>query len=193
MKGLKKLFQRSAVVLVCLLLLYQIAPAAKSNFAQKGEIELGGSLGYMSSTPVYGGQTGTATSTIQLSPYFGYFISDGFELGVDPFSIVSISSGGSSMTQILFLIAPSYNFTTSGNIYPFVEGLIGYSSISGGGTTGSGLCWGLKGGIKINITGNGLLNFGLQYAQYTYTPSGSSDRVGSNNISLIGGFTIFFN
>ncbi len=192
MKGLIKVVRGSAVILACLLIVYQAAPA-KGNFAKKGVIELGGSLGYSSQTSVYGSQTGSTTSTIQLSPYFGYFLSDGFELGVDPFSILSMSSGGSSITQIMFLVAPSYNFTTNGSVYPFVEALLGYTSISGGGETGGGFSWGLKGGIKINVTGNGLLNFGLQYAQYTYTPSGASERYGFNTISLSGGFTIFFN
>jgi len=52
------------------------------NFATKGTIEVGGSLGFSSTTSVSNGESANnSTTTIRLEPYIGYFIVNSFELG----------------------------------------------------------------------------------------------------------------
>ena len=163
-----------------------------SRFATKGTTELGGNISFLSSTPVYDGNTGTATTMFSLSPFIGYFVSDGFEIGMDPLGISLIgSSGQNTLTQITILAAPSYNFKTRGNGYPFIEGLFGYTSLSYGSSSNSGFSWGGRGGVKFAVTDKGLLNLAMQYMQIALTPSGVSNRSGSNQLSISAGFTIW--
>jgi hypothetical protein len=50
-----------------------------------------------------------------------------------------------------------------------------------------------RGGIKIAITNQGLLNIGLQYIQQSLVGAGSTDqRNGTNQLSLSAGFTVWF-
>ena len=162
-----------------------------NGFASKGKFEAGGNVAFESSTLVVRGTSGNTTTTFMLSPFVGYFIIDGFELGFDPFSFTSVSTGGSSRTETRILLAPAYNFKTSGIVYPFGELLLGYTSVADG-FSGSGFTWGLRGGVKLNVTGNGLLNLGLQYLQVNTTPSGETSRWGTNELSVAGGFTVWF-
>jgi hypothetical protein len=177
-----------------------IAQEAK-KFALRGATELGGSIGFTSVTPVTNGNTGSATTAFSIAPFIGYFVADGFELGVNPLGIAYTSySGGGSVTQVMIFFAPSYNFSTQSIVYPFIEALLGYTSASasGGGSsaTASGFSWGGRGGIKVAVTDKGLLNFGLEYYQITENPSSGgiygSDRYGYNQISVSAGFTIWF-
>jgi hypothetical protein len=161
------------------------------KFASKGSTELGGSISFQSVTSVYNGKTGDATTVFSLAPFVGFFVADGFEIGVNPLGITSISYSGHSATQIMIFAAPSYNFDTDGIVYPFIEALIGYTSQSSS-SSRSGFSWGGRGGIKLAVTGKGLLNLGLQYLQITLNPSGATDRNGSNQLSVSAGFTVWF-
>src|SRR5437899_1076218 len=125
------------------------------RFATKGTTELGGSMTLQSSTPVTNGNTGDATTVFSFQPFVGYFIDDGFEFGLDPFGITSITFSGSSFTQVMVLVAPSYNFRTEGIAYPFIEALLGFTSQSNGSSL-SGFTWGGRGGVKLAITDKGL-------------------------------------
>jgi hypothetical protein len=178
---------------VALLLLVVPEGAAQDgkNFAKKGVVEVGGSISFSSITPVSGGETGSAITLFTFAPFVGYFITDGFELGVNPFSITSIGYSGSSATEIRIFLAPSYNFESQGIAYPFVEGLLGYTSSSNG-ETRSGFSYGARGGVKLAVTGKGLLNLGLQYVMITRNRSGETERNGSNDLSISAGFTIWF-
>src|SRR3990172_1880653 len=102
------------------------------KFAMRGSTELGGSISFQSITPVSNGNTRDATTIFSLSPFIGYFVADGFEIGLNPLGITSISSSGSSSTQVMIFVAPSYNFKTEGIVYPFIEALFGYTSQSNG-------------------------------------------------------------
>jgi hypothetical protein len=161
------------------------------KFATKGSSELGGSISFQSLTPVSNGNTGDATTIFSLAPFIGYFVTDGFEIGLNPLGITSISYSGSSATQIMILAAPSYNFKTEGIVYPFIEALLGYSSQSNG-STRSGFSWGGRGGVKLAVTDTGLLNLGIQYVQITLNPSGATNRYGSNQLAISAGFTVWF-
>lgn len=163
------------------------------KFALKGSTELGGSISFQSLTPVSDGNTGTASTIFALAPYIGYFVVDGFELGLNPFGITSISYSGSSATQVAIFFAPSYNFSTQSIAYPFIEGLLGFTSQSSGSSeTLSGFSWGGRGGVKLAVTDKGLLILGLEYVQITLDRSGAANRSGSNQLSVSAGFTIWF-
>lgn len=157
------------------------------KFAAKGCTELGGSVSFQSLTPVTNGNTGDAVTIFSFAPFIGYFVADGFEIGVNPLGITSVSS----TTQIMILAAPSYNFTTEGIAYPFIEALLGYTSQSNG-SSRSGFTWGGRGGVKLAVTDKGLLNLGIQYLQITLNPSGATNRYGSNQLAVSAGFTIWF-
>ena len=91
------------------------------DFATKGDIELGGSISFISTTNVNNGETASnSLSIFSLNSYLGYFIANSFEIGIIP-SLTTASYGGSSSTAIGIYLAPSWNFILrSSNIYPFV-------------------------------------------------------------------------
>lgn len=161
------------------------------GFAKKGTWEIGGNIGFFSSTPVVNGETQDSYSDLSLSAYTGYFIIDGLELGFAPFSYsVHTPASGDNSTNISILLAPSYNFDLKSNLFPFIEGLVGYTSMSSGSYKASGLTWGVRGGVKIVIVKNALINAGVQYTAYNYTPEGADNRYGTNQISINAGFAV---
>lgn len=163
-----------------------------SQFARTGVIEIGGDISFSSSKNVFDGESsGNSVNVFSFSPYFGYFITDGFELGFKP-TISSISSGGSSVTAVYFFAAPAYNFVTDGNLYPYIEGLLGYTSQSNG-ITRSGLSYGLSGGLKIGIGGRAMINTSIQYVAYTLDIDATPGRDGFNQLWLGAGFRVWFN
>jgi hypothetical protein len=163
------------------------------DFAKKGMWELGGSVGFTSSTNVYAGTSDTrgAITTFSISPEAGYFITDNFELGLVPLQFVSQSFDGNTASQFNFLLAPSWNFILQSNLYPYIQALIGYGSISYGGSSVSGLDYGAQAGIKLEIAKSSLINIGLSYLMTNRTPSGISDRYGTNDLKIVAGFSVF--
>ena len=107
-----------------------LAQRYSGGFASPGVFELGGGLTFQSTTGVANGETGSTTTSFSLMPYVGYFFTDGFELGFNPFGITTVEGN----TSLLFLLAPSYNFRTASLAYPFVEALLGFASSSSGET-----------------------------------------------------------
>ena len=161
------------------------------NFAVKGTTEVGGNISFQSLTPVFNGNTGDAATLFTMAPFIGYFVSDGFEIGVNPLGVSVFSISGSSSTSFRIFVAPSYNFKTEGIAYPFIEALLGYTTESNGASR-SGFSWGGRAGVKLAVMGNGLLNLGVQYLQITLNPSGTSNRYGSNELNVSAGFTVWF-
>ncbi len=180
------------VLVVSLVLLNNSVSIAQDErtFALKGTSELGGSISLQNEVPVSNGKSGSAVTYFHFAPFIGIFVADGFEIGVNPFEISTASYSGSSATQFLVLLAPSYNFRTKGIAYPFVEALIGYASQSGN-SSRSGFSWGGRGGVKLAVTDRGLLNFGIQYLEVTLNSSGATTRSGYNNVMISAGFTIW--
>jgi hypothetical protein len=182
---------RLLILALGLLVVTEGAAQGTTGFAKKGVVEVGGNISFSSISRVSDGETGSAMTLLNFAPFVGYFITDGFELGVNPFSITSASYGGSSATEVMIFLAPSYNFEAKGNAYPFIEALLGYTSSSNG-ETRSGFSYGARGGVKLAVTGKGLLNLGLQYVMITQNRSGETERNGSNNFSISAGFTVWF-
>ncbi len=168
---------------------------AGEKFGMKKQIEVGGSIAFSSTTPVQAGQTGDATTDFAIEPYVGYFIIDGFELGLIPMiDIQSPPGGGSSTTLMNIFLAPAWTFQLQNSmVTPFIEALVGFTSQSSGGNSASGFSWGGRAGAKFMVTGNGLLNFDVRYLMLTANPSGSSERNGQNLLQVGLGFTVFFN
>lgn len=194
---MKTIIYPVAVILAGLLMLPNRAAQAQEEtrktkrFAAKGTTELGGSISFQSVAPVSNGNTGDATSVFTVLPFIGFFAADGFEIGVNPLGITTVSPpSGSSFTQIMIFAAPSYNFNTGSRAYPFLEALLGFTSQSNG-STRSGFSWGGRGGVKVAIAEHALLNLGLQYIQITLNQSGAAERSGSNNISVSAGFSVW--
>ena len=169
------------------------------NFATKGTVELGGSLGFSSTTGVYDGESADdALSTFIVQPYVGYFVINGLELGLVP-SFISMSYGDQSQSNFGIYFAPAWNFDLRSNLFPFIEGRIGYNTASyddGNSLTddpsSSGLAWGLKGGVKVKVGNSALVNLALSYDQITMNPEDwDGDRNGQNIFGVNAGFTIF--
>ena len=165
------------------------------KFASHGVFEFGGSATFQSTTPVVNGKTGSAEYALVAMPYVGYFVVDGFEIGMNPIGVGLQHSGGNTITELRFFLAPAYNFRARAGIYPFVEGLAGLTSeiTSAGGSTNtkSGFSWGGRGGVKIAVTEKGLLTVGVQYLQITLNSKGVSTRNGTNELSASFGFTVW--
>jgi hypothetical protein len=166
------------------------------NFATKGTIEVGGSLGFSSTTYVSDGQSSTnSLSTVKLEPYIGYFVVNSFELGFIP-SFTSQNYGDNSVSSFGIYFAPAWNFNLKSNLFPFLEGRIGYNTSTSDDGTGkstySGLAWGLRGGVKVKVGNSALVNLALSYDQITKNPKDwSGDRNGTNVFGINAGFTIF--
>lgn len=181
---------KKVLSLLVVLVLFAGFTNGQSKFTEKGVWELGGAVSFSSNTPVANGNTGTATTILSLSPSGGYFLMDNFQIGVSP-SFSSVSSGGSSFTSFNLFLSPTYYFSTSSKMFPYVEGSIGYSSASSGGSSLSGISYGFGGGAKFSFGESSLINVGLSYMLYTLNPSGADKRYGSNVLALSAGYTIW--
>ncbi|MBI3578293.1 MAG: hypothetical protein HY089_02650 [Ignavibacteriales bacterium] len=164
------------------------------RFAKKGALELGGNITFTSNTYISNGQNWLTYKVFSVMPYIGYFVADGVEIGFNPLGITAAGfTGNGTTTQLRMLVAPSYNFTLEGNVFPFVEALFGYTATSNsGGSSGlDGFSWGGRGGLKCIVTEKALLNIGAQYLEITTNSSGASSRTGTNEFSFSAGFTIW--
>jgi opacity protein-like surface antigen len=161
-----------------------------NKFTASGTTELGGSISFQDIIPVSNGVTGNTTTIFSFAPYIGHFVTDGFEIGLNPLGITSINLAGNSTTQIMILFAPSYNFQTDGSAYPFIEALLGYTAQTDG-SSESGFSWGARVGVKLAVTTKGLLNISIQYLQITQNPSGADNRYGTNQLAVSAGFTVW--
>ncbi len=185
-------------VLRTLCILAFIAPASMAQttkgFATKGCVEVGGNAAFQSLSYTSSYYTGETITSLSFGPYVGYFASDGIELALNPFSVEHTSSGGYSITQFMIVAAPSYNFITGGMAYPFIEGLIGYTSTaeSGGYATSHGIIWGGRGGVKLAVATQALLNLAIEFKRTSWSQSGEPVMSNTNDFSISGGFTVWF-
>lgn len=145
------------------------------TLTQSGTVELGGDISFssvsQSQSNSFVSDNNNSVATFSFNPYIGYMVSNGFELGFMP-GITTQSSGGQSATILNLFFAPSFNVNVSGTVYPYLEFLIGYNSIKGtNGRTTGGLGVGLDAGLKVNIKGNSLLLFKIQYLNQTFSES----------------------
>jgi len=161
------------------------------RFGMKGTREIGGSIAFQSWTPVYNGQTGDAISTLNVAPYIGWFLSDGFELGFNPLGLSAswYGGGGGSTSALTITAAPSYNFISDGKSTPFIEGLLGVEVVLNGGNPGYD--YGGRIGFKNEIAGNTLLNVAAEYLLTSYNSSGIG-RTGTNLFMISASLTVWY-
>ena len=191
---MKRLLGVSVALVAISIVLMPMSVQGGERFATKKQIEVGGTIGFASVTPVVAGKTKDATTFFSIQPYVGYFVIDGLEIGLIPMIDITSPSGGNSTTDLNIFLAPAWNFQLqNGMVTPFIEGLIGISSISSGGNSASGLSFGGRGGVKLNVTGNALLDIDVRYLMITEKPKDVTDRYGYNNLGIGIGFTVWFN
>lgn len=174
--------------------------AQEKQFATKGTTELAGTVSYSNFTMVSNGETSdNDLSIFTLAPQIGYFIADGFELGLGTgisllpgYSSISPSQGESTNILQLFL-APSYNLRIENkSLFPFLEGQLGYTSMSSGNTTESGFSYGGRIGMKVVAANNFLITFSAQYLLITLNRDGAEKRNGINYLNIGVGVSGFF-
>jgi hypothetical protein len=193
---------RSGVVAVLLLFVVNAGGIAQNHeFASKGTVEVGGNLSFSSFTSVSEGRSGEATTMFTVAPRVGYFVIQGFELGIQPgasflvwpagFNVVT--GGGSSTTLLQIYGFAAYNLQIqNGKSFLFLEAPAGYATTSGSGNTRSGFSWGARGGVKIVPTGGLLVTIAGEYYQVTLNRSGASSRSGFDFFSVGVGLAGFF-
>jgi len=181
------------VVVIIFLFFNNAYSQTKKEFAKEHTVELGGSIGFSSITPVENGRTYESMTSISFHPYVGYFFTDGFEVGLIP-GIDDMSMGGDHYTTFVIYLAPAYNFKTQSIAYPYVQAGIGYNSVSYfSSKTYSGFAWQIEGGVKLNLFGNSLLKFSFEYNQKTQNSENhTGDRNGYNIFNFVVGFNVFF-
>ncbi len=182
-------------VFAALVLFSNSSFSQKNKFAKKEQWEIGGTISFTNMTNVSNGNSGDSYSVFRLAPTAGYFVVDCVELGV----LIDFTSykygGGSSYHDYSLYFAPAYNFRTNSISYPYVQGQIGFTGLSSGNSSGedlSGLAWGVEGGVKLNVVGNGLAKIGINYSQRTLNKSTYTSRSGYNTVSIVLGVGIFF-
>ena len=182
------------------------APAPEKKFATSGVFELGGSAGYSSFTEVTNGiASGSTISILNISPQLGYFVYNGLELGVNtgvsfmpgywPSGVSFVSSGGGSTTILQLFATLAYNFKNkSETTFPFLEGQVGYTSVSesGNSNTDSGIGFAFRGGMKMVATSHFLINLAAQYSAINLSEPNSTARYGFDFFSISVGFSGYF-
>ena len=191
---MKNFLVAPVALLVVSFLTFPSTGLSSENFANKGQVELGGTLGFTSNTHVTAGTTGDAATTIALTPFVGYFFLNQFEVGLN-LRLNSTTFKGNTSSNYTFLLSPAWNFRIQNSIVtPAVAFLIGYgSTTTTGGVTSSGLSVGGRAVAKIQVVSNANLHVGVEYLMNTRDPSGySGARDGDNVLNVDVGFAIFF-
>jgi hypothetical protein len=194
--------KKSFAVFMCIILLLLLAACnAHAQYATKNVVELGGSISYSSSTAVSNGTAASqSTSIFQFMPYVNYFITDGFSVALLPgINILKLAGASSSVKIYGLFLSPGYTFSTGGKVFPYIEGMAGYTALKSDanplGGTGSldqgGLSYGGKAGIKIGVGNSGLMAIGASYIFFNLTPKGADNRSGMNNLAFSLGYSIY--
>jgi len=189
---------QATALLVAILAVALTATSQERYFGKSGTTEIAGGISFSSLTAVNHGETGDATTFLSLGPEIGYFVADGFEIGINPgvsllpgLSVITPSQGDGTTILQLF-VYPAYNLHTEGSsVTPFIQVPVGYTSMSSGSTTQSGFSWGIKGGVKVVATSHLLVSIYGQYLSLTFDPENATERYGFNVLSFgvgVGGF-----
>ena len=197
---MKKLF---TVFFLTIVLLTTLTYNSNAQFKNRGTIEVGGTISYTSVTAVSNGTTdNNSSSMFNFTPMLSYFVVDGFYLGVSPgINIVKVAGSDNPVTNLMLFAVPGYAFG-KGDVFPFVEGWLGYSALNSDGVSFegtssgklelSGLSYGARGGVKLQVGKGGLVNMGLSYIAYTFNAKGADKRTGMNTLAFVIGFSVFF-
>jgi hypothetical protein len=185
-----------ALLTIVLFIFFVSACNVQAQFATKKVIELGGSVSYSSTTMVTDGTSaGESTSLFQFMPYANYYIIDGVSLGISPgINVLKMAGSSESITNYSIFFVPGYTYSTRSNVFPFIEGMIGYTSLSQDTTLDlSGISFGAKGGVKLVLGKSGVVSIGLSYILYNLSPKDADKRSGYNNFAFSLGYSIYLN
>jgi len=195
---------RSLVLIAGTILLLLLAACnAQAQYATRGVVELGGAVSFSSSTMVSNGETAEKSTTIfQCMPYVNYFLTDAFSIALVPgINIIKIAGSESSIKIYGLFAAPGFAFNAGGKIYPYIQGMVGYTAVKADGNpltggTGEtdlkGVSFGGKAGIKIGAGKNGLAAIGASYMIINISPKDAEKRSGLNNLAFSLGYSIYF-
>ncbi|MFH1198065.1 MAG: opacity family porin [bacterium] len=166
------------------------------DYAKKGALEIGGNVFFTMTTTVSNGESAeNSTITFGAEPYIGYFITNGFEIGLLP-TFINSSYDEDSETVLGIFLAPAYVFDLKSKVFPFIEARVGYNSVTfddgNNSSTSSGISFGGRAGVKVVLGKNALLNLAASYMMITTNPEDwEGDRCGQDIIAIGAGFTIF--
>lgn len=151
----------------------------KNIFAVKDSWEVGGSFSF-------------SKVRKEFAPYAGYFITDGFELGVIPaVEFINEKNEEDKISYSIF-IASAYNGNWESEAYPFIQGAIGYYNLSGE-RDESGLTMEIEAGLKTNVLGgNTLLKVAADYNHKFVFRLFSSSEEWEGTFGFVAGLSIFF-
>jgi len=150
------------------------AQSTKHIYTGKGAWELGGELFFTSfdnehsrlGNEFTSGSSNSYTN-FALDADAGYFVINGLKLGAD-LGFEADDVWGHTQNRIKVYFTPEYVMNTKSIIYPYIAASAGYTLFSVSSSSYDGFSWGAKGGVKLNIAGNSLLNIGLTYYEEQY-------------------------
>lgn len=180
--------------LVCLLIAMQPLFAQDSRLTDQGTIELAGTVSFSNyKAPA----ADFSYSVFTFAPQVSYFFLDNFSVGMSTglgylpgLTVVSPRTGEGSTVVQLFL-SPAYHFMLdSKQLFPFVEGQVGYGLVTSG-SSSSGLSYGGRAGVKFIPAGHFVLTFAGQFVSLRLHRSNINYRVGWDYWTVgvgVGGF-----
>jgi hypothetical protein len=177
------------------------------KYAKQDIYEFGGEIFFTSTTNdyTYSGYgnvyaSNSTTTDFAINANAGYFVINGLKLGIEPG--IEVIHYWTTQTWLRLYFTPEYVFDTKTSLYPYIAGAVGYTSVNPYyNQTANGFSWGVKGGLKVNIAGNSLLNIGIRYYEEQYNATYESSSVppstidNKNKIKLLGlsaGWSVFF-
>lgn len=185
-------------LLIALVAISIAVPAFSADYATKGVWELGGSAGYSSETVTFDAPTDPEmkTTTLSFAPEVGYFIQDNISLGLmldysnREEDTTDLGGTKDEVTTTELYLAPTYIFKQD-KMYLYGGVLLGMFSMKNS-DEASSTNYGVRGGVKVKVGENGLLNLGLQYLMGSGTyDSGTEVDVDSSELSFRAGFTLY--
>lgn len=200
-------FTRTTIVGILLL-------SAMETFGQteQGRALFGGSssLGFNSSGVKHKSdnhsEDGRKTTTLSFSPQVGFFLADGFALGLElPLSFSSANDPNDDSyksTDFALIAAPfARYFFGNGNVKPYLQGQVGLGTLKSKVEFGNSSMedklslfqFGFKGGAAFFFSDNVAVDIGLGYSSTSYKTTEdnpNNNRAVINNIGLNVGFII---
>jgi len=168
-------------LITSLLMVASPVSAQEAKLTDAGTIELAGTVSFSNyRAPA----ADFSYSVFTFAPQVSYFFLDNLSLGISTglgylpgFSVVSPSDGAGSTVVQLFL-SPAYHFALdSKQLFPFVEGQVGYGLVTSG-SSSSGLSYGGRAGVKLVPAGHFVLTFAGQFVSLRLHRAGIDQRIG---------------
>jgi hypothetical protein len=163
------------------LLIAQLVSAQEEKLTDAGTIELAGTVSFSNyRAPA----ADFSYSVFTFAPQVSYFFLDNFSVGMStglgylPGLTVVSPTGGESSTVVQLFLSPAYHFSLdSKQLFPFVEGQVGYGLVTSG-ESSSGLSYGGRAGVKFIPAGHFVLTFAGQFVSLRLHQTGIDERIG---------------